>query len=86
MQCSFVPFNGILFHMKLADYLSANNLSLSEFGRRAGLSASSVLRVRDGLVVPTLQTMSRIEVATNEQVTRMDLIAVSLARKPEETT
>lgn len=62
--------------MKLDEYLQENRLSLARFGKLANLSAPTVLRARDALVVPSRKTMERIEAATSGVVTRVDLISV----------
>lgn len=61
--------------MMLSDYLTTNKLTLAEFATRAGVSASTVFRIRDGVVLPSLRTIQRIERATGGSVTRIDLIA-----------
>mgnify|MGYP003955260997 FL=1 len=50
--------------MMLNDYLTTNKLTLAEFAARAGVSASTVFRIKDGVVLPSLRTIQRIERAT----------------------
>lgn len=61
--------------MKLDDYLAQQKLSLARFAKRAGLSAATVYRARDAVVLPSRSTMKKIEAATDGAVTRHDLIA-----------
>lgn len=65
--------------MTLKDYLEQNGLSLKAFGDRCGLSAPTILRVRDGLVIPSHNTIAAIERATNGEVSATELLAVALA-------
>lgn len=65
--------------MKLDQYLKHNRLSLAVFAKSVGASPSTILRVRDGLVIPSRKTMAAIERATNGQVTATELLAVALA-------
>lgn len=60
--------------MKLAEFLAANHLSLREFARRCGTSASSILRARDGLAVPSRRILNAIHRETAGQVGPADLI------------
>ncbi len=61
--------------MMLNDYLTTNKLTLAQFAARTGVSASTVFRIRDGEVLPSLRTIQRIETATCGLVTRIDLVA-----------
>lgn len=63
--------------MTLKDYLKQNKLSLKAFGDRCGLSAPTILRVRDGLNIPSKRTMHAIVSATDGLVTIRELIAVA---------
>lgn len=54
--------------MKLAEFLAANDLSLREFARRCGTSASSILRARDGQAVPSRRILNAIHRETAGQV------------------
>lgn len=60
--------------MTLKDYLNKNNLSLQAFGNRAGLSAPTVLRIRDGRNMPSRRTLNAIVRATDGAVTIQELI------------
>ncbi|MBL9049219.1 MAG: hypothetical protein JNK19_03810 [Tabrizicola sp.] len=68
--------------MKLAEFLATNHLSLREFARRCGTSASSILRARDGLAVPSRRILNAIHRETAGQVGPADLI---LAGEPDHT-
>ncbi|WP_143515523.1 helix-turn-helix domain-containing protein [Pseudooctadecabacter jejudonensis] len=46
--------------MTLKEYLNQNKLSLKAFGDRCGISAPTVLRVRDGLHIPSRKTLNAI--------------------------
>ncbi len=62
--------------MTLKDYLTRNNLSLKAFGNRCGLSAPTVLRIRDGRNIPSRRTLNAIVQATSGAVTIQDLISL----------
>ena len=62
--------------MELGEFLSRNGLSLREFARRCGRSASSIKRVRDDEVVPNRSTLEAIYRETGGQVAPADLIGV----------
>lgn len=64
--------------MKLDQYLTQNRLSLAVFAKSVGSSASTVMRVRDGVVIPSRKTMAAIERATGGAVTATELLAVAL--------
>jgi transcriptional regulator with XRE-family HTH domain len=68
--------------MTLKDYLDQNRLSLKAFGDRCGLSAPTVLRVRDGVNMPSRRTLNAIVHATGGDVTITDLVAVAMGNKP----
>lgn len=61
--------------MTLRDYLDQNRLSLKAFGDLCGLSAPTVLRIRDGRNIPSRKTLNAIVRATGGVVTVQDLIA-----------
>jgi hypothetical protein len=61
-------------HMKLSDYLKATQQSLAEFAATCGTSTSTMLRVRDGDVVPSRRVMTAIWRASNGQVTPNDVL------------
>jgi transcriptional regulator with XRE-family HTH domain len=60
--------------MTLKQYLNHHNLSLKAFGNLCGLSAPTVLRVRDGLHMPSRRTLDAIVTATNGEIPIQDLI------------
>ncbi len=62
--------------MTLKDYLDQNKLSLKAFGDLCGLSAPTVLRVRDGLHMPSRRTLNAIVNATDGAVKIQDLIVI----------
>ena len=55
--------------MTLKEYLDLNKVSLKAFGERCGVSAATILRARDGVVLPSRKTMEAIVQATDGQVT-----------------
>lgn len=59
--------------MKLAQYLTENGLTLNEFARTCGTSASTILRIKDGEVAPSKRVARALWEATNGQVTPNDL-------------
>lgn len=60
--------------MRLDQYLKQNNLSLAEFARRCGVATPTILRARNGTVVPHRATMAAIFKASNGQVRAVDLV------------
>jgi transcriptional regulator with XRE-family HTH domain len=58
--------------MKLADYLSQNNLSPADFAEAIGVNRSNVHRFCTGERRPDLATLERIHNATGGQVTAVD--------------
>lgn len=70
--------------MTLREYLELNNLSLKAFGERAGLSAATVLRARDGICIPSRRSLRAITVATGGAVTVGDLVALRDTAPKEE--
>ena len=69
--------------MTLKEYLDQNKLSLKAFGNRCGLSAPTVLRVRDGLHMPSRRTLNAIVNATDGAVQIQDVISVDMVAKSE---
>ena len=67
--------------MTLKEYLSLNQLSLQAFADRCGLSAPTVLRIRDGKNIPSRRTLTAIVQATQGQVSIQDLISVEAANE-----
>ncbi len=59
--------------MTLKEYLDLNKVSLKAFGERCGVSAATILRARDGVVLPSRKTMQAIIKATDGQVTPADV-------------
>jgi len=70
--------------MKLSEFLDANGLSLREFARRCGTSASSILRARDGLAVPSRRILTAIYRETAGQVGPADLITTVMLEPGDE--
>jgi transcriptional regulator with XRE-family HTH domain len=60
--------------MRLDQYLKQNDLSLAEFARRCGVTTPTIMRVRNGTVVPHRSTMAAIFKASNGQVRAVDLV------------
>ena len=60
--------------MTLKDYLDQHKLSLKAFGDQCGVSAPTVLRIRDGVNIPSRRTLQAIVDATGGAVTIQDLI------------
>ena len=60
-------------YMTLKEYLDLNNISLKAFGDRCGVSAATILRARDGVVIPSRKTVKAIVNATDGQVTPGDV-------------
>ena len=58
--------------MKLAAYLEAHDLNPTQFGERAGMPASTIIRILNGQRAPRLATIARIERATGGVVTVAD--------------
>jgi len=67
--------------MTLKEYLSQNQLSLQAFADRCGLSAPTVLRIRDGKNIPSRRTLTAIVQATQGAVNIQDLISVEEANE-----
>lgn len=62
--------------MTLKEYLNQHQLSLQAFADCCGLSAPTVLRIRDGKNIPSRRTLTAIVQATNGEVNIQDLISV----------
>lgn len=62
-------------YMTLKEYLDHHRLSLKAFGDQCGISPATVLRARDGIVLPNRKTMRAIVEATGGQVTVDDLVS-----------
>ncbi len=60
--------------MKLADWLLANNVSHQAFGDRIGKSQAAVSRYAAGLRRPDDETLIKIYVATDGDVTPNDFV------------
>lgn len=69
--------------MTLKDYLHQNKLSLKAFGDRCGISAPTVLRVRDGRNIPSRRTIQAIVDATGGTVTVQELIQFNSPQQKE---
>jgi len=70
--------------MKLSEFLDANSIGIREFARRCGTSASSILRARDGLAVPSRRILTAIYRETAGQVGPADLITTGMLETPDE--
>ena len=71
--CRIIMFLIMKHIMTLKDYLDLNNISLKSFGDRCGVSAATILRARDGVVLPNRKTVLAIVKATGGQVTPADV-------------
>jgi hypothetical protein len=60
--------------MDLKQFLSSSGISVRAFARMCGTSASSVIRARDGHVIPSRRFMQRIFTATGGLVGPADLV------------
>lgn len=60
--------------MKLALYLRTNKISDEAFGQKIGLSQSQVNRIRNDVSKPTLETVAKISIATDDAVTLADFL------------
>ena len=65
--------------MKLTQYLAENGLTLNEFAKTCGTSASTILRIKDGEVAPSKRVARALWIATNGQVTPNDLYGLHYA-------
>lgn len=63
--------------MTLKEYLDRNELSLRAFAKRCGVSAPTILRVRDGLHMPSRKTLQAIVDATDGAVRIQELIVIT---------
>ena len=54
--------------LQLKDYLKRQNLTISAFARRAGITVSTVHRVASGEVKPSTETLNRIVAASQGEV------------------
>lgn len=61
--------------MTLSEYLAATGLSVSEFAKRADLSAEGVRLILKGKRLPRRSTAERIKEATGGAVTAIDLLS-----------
>ena len=60
--------------MVLSEFLRVRGLSLADFAARCDTSASTILRVRDGDVVPSRRVLDAIWRETDGYVTSNDLV------------
>lgn len=67
--------------MTLKEYLNRHGLSLKTFGDQCGISPATVLRARDGAVLPNRQTMRAIVEATKGEVSFAELVTADEAAK-----
>lgn len=64
--------------MRLSDYLTAEQLSLTDFAKTIGVSTEAIRRYRDGERTPRPEQMVRIKAATGGQVTADDFMPASI--------
>lgn len=69
--------------MKLADFLTARNISAPEFGRRIGVSGETVRRYCQGMRTPRRVQMALIKTATEGQVTPNDFVDLPVLQAPD---
>lgn len=67
--------------MNLQTYLNQNSLSLAKFAKRCGVSPTTILRVRDGEVIPSRRTLTSIVDASGGAITVQELISVSFTTR-----
>lgn len=60
--------------MKLDAYLTKQNLTAAEFGRRIGLDGISMWKIRTGKRLPTLPQAVAIQRVTEGKVTAEDFV------------
>ncbi len=72
--------------MKLKDYLRHKGENQASFAERVGLHQSSVSRLADGEIRPSMQTMIAIEAATDGWVTLADFAEQHAASAPDAIT
>lgn len=65
--------------MLLAQYLAVNGLTLREFARRCCTSASTMLRVRDGIVLPSRRVLLAIHRETEGAVSIAEMINLAMS-------
>ena len=61
--------------MNLPAFRESRRLSAAEFGRRAGVAHSTVLRWEDGSTFPSRRALARIAEITGGEVTPNDFMA-----------
>jgi transcriptional regulator with XRE-family HTH domain len=66
--------------MLLSQYLVVHGLTLREFARRCGTSPSTMLRVRDGIVVPSRRVLMSIHQETAGAVTVAEMIDLAMTQ------
>ena len=72
--------------MKLNDFISDNNMSHTEFGKRIGVSQAAISRYANGSRWPKPEIVELIEAETNGQVTIQDHYAAYKAANPTSRT
>ena len=59
--------------MKLNDYLDSQNITKTEFSRRANTTLATISRISDGLMMPRKELLERIYKETGGMVTPNDI-------------
>ncbi len=70
--------------MTLADYLTREKTSPAAFAEKVGVPASTISRILKGDRSPRLETIAKIEEATDGAVTANDFMAAHAAPQPVE--
>lgn len=68
--------------MKLAAYLTQQNLKPAQFAERIGVPASTITRILSGAREPRLKTVVKIETGTDGAVRIADFVEASEAECP----
>jgi transcriptional regulator with XRE-family HTH domain len=63
--------------MQLKTFLKQNSMSLARLARQCGVSPTTIMRVRDGQVIPSRRTLEAIVSATGGAVTVVDMISIA---------
>ncbi|MFG5384141.1 helix-turn-helix domain-containing protein [Yoonia sp. R2-816] len=70
----------------LTQYLTENGLTLNEFAKTCGTSASTILRIKDGEVAPSKRVARALWIATKGQVTPNDIYGLHYSVTPNDPT
>lgn len=57
-------------------FLNKNSMSLACLAEKCAVSPSTIMRVRDGVVIPSRRTIAAIIAATDGQVSITDLVKI----------